>query len=409
MASFGGIDLGREGAGVFELTTESDDEMFAYRFADGILAIIPPSSKFVVVSQCPGAEFGMTHVNARTAANRAMDVYYSQGGRPLLIAHKDKPYIVCWNTSAGQTLRIVGRSQTTSRLRARSVAYTHGGNLIESSSPLPDVWHESLRYYRISESSADLYDSFRNLYLSLESLLSYVVPPESTVDGRPEGDSAWLKRALNVVGRAVDLIQYGPTSPQTPSNAIHKELYINLRTAIFHSKTGRATWTPQDWASRSVIVEARLRYARMFRALAAEYLKTSYLNGGLVQAAAEEILENVFKDNVVFVSNDQTKLEREKPGENQIWPAGGDFLTFPTVPANDMATDWCRGVKGVGPASTVHDTLGEIRRFGAVHGEEPRMIENLRAPLIVNEIHELQVVLLIEWRDYGSPRQDFES
>ena len=78
------------------------------------------------------------------------------------------------------------------------------------------VWHESSRYYRVSESSTDLYDSFRNLYLAIEALLSDVVPPTTKPNGNLEGDSEWLERALRLVGQTVDLSLCAPQSPKAP-------------------------------------------------------------------------------------------------------------------------------------------------------------------------------------------------
>ena len=409
MASFGGVDLGSGGAAVFEVTSNSDDEEFVYPLPDGSVAVIPAASRYIVVRQCPGATFDEVHENAREAANRAIDVYFGQGGRPLVVAHKDSTYMVGWISSAGQTLRIVGRNQLSMRFRAHGEVRDADGNLVVQPAPPPKVWHESSRCYRVSESSTDLYDSFRNLYLAIEALLSDVVPPTTKPNGNLEGDSEWLERALRFVGQTVDLSLYAPQSPKAPHNAIHDELYANLRTAIFHAKTGRATWTPQDWSSREMIVAARLRYARMFRALASEYLDIGYPAGGFTMAFWQSTWEAMLGDQEVFVSNDPTKIENEPTGDYQLAPAGGDFLKLPTVPADDMAADWRRGVLGIEAASTVHQSLGEVRRFGTLRGGEPAMIESLHAPLVVDGLVELQVVLLVEGRNYGQPRQDFES
>jgi len=44
-------------------------------------------------------------------------------------------------------------------------------------SPEPVVsWQESMRYFRMSELTDDLFDAFRNVYLALESLLSKIEP-----------------------------------------------------------------------------------------------------------------------------------------------------------------------------------------------------------------------------------------
>lgn len=407
MASIGGVDLGAGGAAVFEVTADSDDEEFVYPLPDGSVVVIPAKSRYIVVRQCPGAGFDEVHENARESANRGIDIYFSQSGRPLIMAH-NSTYIVGWISSAGQTLRIVGRNLLTIRVRAKVEARDADGNRLVQPAPPPKVWHESLRYYRVSESSTDLYDSFRNLYLAIEALLSDVVAPTSKPNGNPEGDSGWLARALRVVGQTVDLSMYAPPSTKAAPNAIHHELYAKLRTAIFHAKTGRATWAPQDWSSREMIVAARLRYARMFRALASVYLDIGYPAGGLVQEFWERH-EGLLGDHEVFVSNDPTQTDDEPKGQYQLAPGGGDFLKLPTVPADDMAADWRGGVTGVEVASTVHQSLGEVRRFGTLRRETLAMIESLHAPLIVDGVAELQVVLLVEGRNYGQPRRDFES
>lgn len=275
MASFGGIELGPAGSAVFELTSETDDEEFTHSFEDGATTILPPSSRFLVVRDCLGDSAEAVERHGREAANRSIDLHYGQGGRPLLLAHKDSPSVFAWPTAAGQTIRVVGRNQLSSRLRARFEVRDSEGNLVIQPPPPAKIWHPSLRYYRVAEASTDLFDSFRNVFLALEALLSSVVPPEVRADGTMEGDSAWLARALRQVGATVSLDPYAPASSRLPHNAIHQELYVDLRTAMFHAKSGRLTWSPQDWQTRALIAEARVRYARLFRALASQYLGLS--------------------------------------------------------------------------------------------------------------------------------------
>lgn len=403
MVSFGGVDLGVGGAGVFELTSESDDEEFEYRLADGSVVIVPASSRYIVVRQCPGVSFEETHAQAREAANLALDVYYGHGGRSMFLAHKDSPYIVGWVDPNGYRLRIVGRYLETSRLKVKVQVQDAGGNVIEQPHPERE-WYESLRYYRVSESSTDLYDSFRNLYLALEALLSSVVPPS-----KGERETDWLTRALRDVDHKVALASYAPASQKVAIDGIHQELYVELRTAIFHAKAGRATWAPQDWSSRALIVDARVRYARMFRALAATYLNTPYPAGGFFKAAWEGRTEKILSSQEVFVSNDPTEIDDEPIGEHQLGPAGGSFLKLPTVAADYMATDWCRGRKGVETAATINEAIGQVRRFGTLHDGQLAYLESLRAPLVVDGVDNLEVFFLVEGRNYGAPRQDFES
>jgi hypothetical protein len=58
------MELGPVGAGVFELTSESDDKEFVHTLSDGTMVIIPASSRYVVARDCPGADFEETHTQA---------------------------------------------------------------------------------------------------------------------------------------------------------------------------------------------------------------------------------------------------------------------------------------------------------------------------------------------------------
>jgi hypothetical protein len=51
------IALGTGGAAVFELTSQTDDEEVVYPLPDGSDVVVPASSRYVVVRQCPAATF----------------------------------------------------------------------------------------------------------------------------------------------------------------------------------------------------------------------------------------------------------------------------------------------------------------------------------------------------------------
>ena len=64
---------------------------------------------------------------------------------------------------------------------------------------------------------------------------------------------------------------------------------------------------------------------------------------------------------------------------------------------------------GVESVANVKQRLSLIRRVGTLSGVTQMMVEDLTAPLSVDGLDALQVVVLVEGRNYGQPRQDFES
>jgi len=49
-----------------------------------------------------------------------------------------------------------------------------------------------MRFFRVSQTTDNRFDAFRNLYLALESILSKIAPVKSRANGRSdEGEGEW--------------------------------------------------------------------------------------------------------------------------------------------------------------------------------------------------------------------------
>ena len=56
------------------------------------------------------------------------------------------------------------------------------GNVVQAQPPPTPLIHEAYRFIRMSRTSDDLYDSYRNLFLAFECLLSDIRPPQRVHD-----------------------------------------------------------------------------------------------------------------------------------------------------------------------------------------------------------------------------------
>ena len=63
------------------------------------------------------------------------------------------------------------------------------GSIIPTPEQINPIWNESFRYYRLSQSSNDQFEAYRNLFLAFEALLNFICPKK-----RSEGEVVWLKR-----------------------------------------------------------------------------------------------------------------------------------------------------------------------------------------------------------------------
>jgi hypothetical protein len=109
------------------------------------------------------------------AAQQALDVLAIRGGSAETIVDVDSEHLTWWTEPGGTVLRVVFVSDMNV-----TVSASGGGQ------PPTVKWHASFRYFRLSQTTTDLFDAYRNLYLALESILSTVVPPGLGKKGRTE-------------------------------------------------------------------------------------------------------------------------------------------------------------------------------------------------------------------------------
>ena len=133
-----------------------------------------------------------------------------------------------------------------------------------------------MRYLRMSETTDDLFDAFRNVYLALESLLNRLQP---RTPGEREG--TWLRRALTWVHTTADLGSYLPGPAGKPVQAIYDELWTEIRNSVFHAKSPLSSFLPQDLARRAKVADAKNRYVRLYLDLAYQEFGSRFPAGGV--------------------------------------------------------------------------------------------------------------------------------
>lgn len=102
----------------------------------------------------------------------------------------------------------------------------------------PAEYHPSMRYFRLSQASPDYFSAFQFLWLAFEALVS-------SVDGMREDESErqWLRRALPLARERYRPDRQSLLAPEAIEHFI-KQVYIGVRCAVFHAKTGRARIAP---------------------------------------------------------------------------------------------------------------------------------------------------------------------
>jgi hypothetical protein len=174
-----------------------------------------------------------------------------------------------------------------------------GRMVIASSAPLPlplpanIEWHESFRYFRLSQTTDDLFEAYRNAYLALESILSVIAPPDDS-GKKPEAEGVWMRRALGVAAQRVTLTGFaqGGGDPVDELMDIH---YAQIRSGLSHAKVARPSLLPQTVADR-VLVSRQLEYlVQLYQRLAQSVLgfgpARGTLTAGFMRSEAKKFLD----------------------------------------------------------------------------------------------------------------------
>jgi len=223
-------------------------------------------------------------------AQCALDLMAMRGAAVLVLEDVDVNHLVWWTEPRGIVLRIARVTDINMSFGVEVVRDARGRIIPAPANPAW-VWHPSLRYFRVSQYTEDLFDSYRNMYLALEAALSDVVPQLTGPIGRMrEREGEWLRRALNVAHSQLPLDRYAPPGAANPVESVFADLYKGTRTAIFHAKAGRPVLIPHGSADRNSVIESLERLGRLYIDLMRQYHGIGRGGGGMTYQGFELML-----------------------------------------------------------------------------------------------------------------------
>jgi hypothetical protein len=278
VADFDGIQLIGStlvGGGVLTLSADSEVSRIAC-LPNGIEVEVRQGCSAVVVRGISASDYESAIQTVPEQANKALDIFAMTGQARMALADIWSNQVIWWSASDATVVRVFCSVTLPVSMNVKIVVSSPDGAAISQDVEPAPSWHESMRYFRISEITDDLFDAFRNIYLALESLLSKLEPPQYK-----EGEGRWLKRALGTAGELVDLRAFQVHPTDEPVNDLYSELWHEIRNSVFHAKSTRESFLPQDTTSRAKVSDAKKRYTRMYLELVYKILGTRYPSGGL--------------------------------------------------------------------------------------------------------------------------------
>lgn len=292
-------------------------------------------SQYVVArSVTPIATYTQARDEAYAWAQKGLDLVAIKRRGDLSLSDPKNLHITWWAGGSGSVLRITSIEALCFDTKANAVVMGKDGNPA-AQPPAPQTpWHESLRYFRLSQTTDDLFDAYRNLYLALESILDHIEPqilktPAGGGQPKPaEGEGQWLNRALKTADRLVGMARFAPPGVPDPVKAVFNEVYAAERTGVFHAKGSRAHHLPHGTAEFPTVREAYARMNRLFLALTEKSLGISYGSGGMTYEGFKRMMDGLAPHLVISVADRRLAADTTTANVELI---GAAVLDLPTA------------------------------------------------------------------------------
>lgn len=305
-----------------------------------------------------------TDVVARTTSNLDLDTLQSQGFaaiqsaldilsvKGILSTNLSKPAssnagVYCSNGKA--VAYLYSLFDLSMGVSAEVKHIDAAGNEVKSPPPPEPVWNESFRYYRLSQSSSDLFEAYRNLFLAFESLLNTICPKQHR-----EGEAVWLKRCLSLVNSKTSLVQFTPTGKEDPVEYIVDSQYIDIRCKLQHAKFPAAT-LPHSSLSPINVKQAYGELIRIWRQIAGAYFNVPTGGGVVTYGGFEMMMANGFNGGAsIFYTPDDLPPGND---DTMVSPQGLPVFEFISTKYEGQTRP------GVVRLTAYEDTLGASENY----------------------------------------------
>ncbi|WP_433959579.1 hypothetical protein [Cytobacillus horneckiae] len=330
---------------------------------------------------------------------RGLDILSINGKADISIADGIDEYMIWWAKQNIQYLRIVRVTDFKMGVSTDVTLTDKDGNIIKPNEKPQTRYHESLRYYRLSQITEDLFDSFRNMYLSFESLLSLHTKRRKS---EPEGE--WLKRALNNIGSLNSLEHLFEGTGGSIVNKFYKQIYINVRCSLFHAKGSTKKLVPQNLEDRKQVAKSLDILTQIVLMLANNLLNTNRENGVITNIGFSNMINDNFKSQKILLSESEKYLSKYEDINNSIHKMSFSFNAQFSKKLSIPGLSYFVGK--ISPINITNVLI--LNRFSFQVENELFSIHKIDGGLTLDGVNELQFQLGYRLENKNIPKRRFQ-
>lgn len=265
--------------------------------ANGARVIIQRGRKYAI-ALFPKLQRGDALVAAAyQQVQQMLDVLSIEGNGNLAIPGGIDGDIVWWRHKGQVHLRVYVVATRTFSVSISGTVHDPDGNAIPSP-PLPSTsWRPAFRYFRLSQTSDDLYEAYRNMYLAFESVASSMYPKANS-----ENEADWLKRVTRALGQQLGAY-VRPGAVDAPG-AFFQEQHKANRCALFHAKGQQHPLLPGELSNRKQVAQAYERLAGLVLQLCQQHLHVRRHSGYITAGGVRLMMDSLAQKFVIAVSSE---------------------------------------------------------------------------------------------------------
>ena len=326
MAKIGSMVLGGRGLGCGAAFQLSAPAPFSHLYAPAgeVWEVEAHEGEATIVARTPDL-LSRSDLLARglEQVQRCLDLLSFEKRQDLLVKRPTDDHVVLFVRGGTYVAQHVAVSGLRMGVSFNVVIKDKDGSVVPPDAPPRPVWTPGLRFYRLSQSSSDLYDAYRCLWLGLETLLGTVCPKQ-----RREREREWLLRAMSHIGAQMDLKRFVPTGCTDPVAYIVGTQYDLIRCRLFHAKVVQPF--PPAVPNPEEVATAYEELIRLWRDIAERALSVRPGAGGMVTYSGFKMMRDraVADGLTMFFTDDPSPVNKE---DTEVSPLGHIVFHFAKV------------------------------------------------------------------------------
>jgi hypothetical protein len=252
MATLGSLNLEFEGklnSGLAQLLLKPPKARHDFTYQGACLRVAP-DTPFVTCCFSGATSHEDVIKRGSELLQNGLDILSMTGGADLATRDAANEYLAWWKADDEVIVSVVSTATFSFSVGPVILEVRDAASRVVPPTPVIPLHHLGFRYYRLSQVSDDLFDAFRNMYLTFELLLSAKYPK-----GR-EREIDWLRASLTA---ADDLNLPALATGPSPIDHIIDVVYNNARLPLFHAKDDLAYFAPVTSSQDRVAVSEALQ------------------------------------------------------------------------------------------------------------------------------------------------------